>query len=94
MKNKLLDIKKDEQKILREVNERIKKNKRIERACRDLCLHNGVNPDILVCKQMPAYVNYPIPTFILPDPQYTMFAWQLYQEVVIQALNILEATND
>ena len=92
MTNKILNIKKDKNKILKELEERIKRNKRIETACRDLCLHNGIDPDVFICKQMPAYINYPIPTFILPDPQYTMKAWWLYAEVIEQALNILEAT--
>lgn len=99
MSNKLLNLKmdiyktkKDKAKILKEVENKIKRAKHIEIACRDLCLHNGLDPDILVCKQMPQYMNYPIPTFILPNPQITIPAWWLYREVIEQALSILEAT--
>jgi len=84
---------KDKAKILKEVDKRFKRNKRIEMACRDICLHMGVDPDRLVCRQMPEYMHYPIPTFFAPDPQATMPAWWLFREFVETALKILEATD-
>lgn len=89
-KNKIID----KQKILKEVDDRIKRNNKIKTACRDLCLHNGIDPDTIVCKQMPAYMNYPLPTFILPEPQMTHPAWWLYRDIVEQALSILEDTKN
>ncbi len=93
-KNTILNVKdiKQKAKILKEVANRDKRHRRIETACRDLCLHNGIDPDMLICRQMPAYLNFPIPAYIIPDPMYTMKAWRMYSEVVEQALKILEAT--
>lgn len=94
-KNRILNLKniKEKSRILKEVAERTKRYERIETACRDLCLQNGIDPDMIVCRQMPAYLNYPLPAYIIPDPQYTMKAWWLYRDIVEDALKILEATN-
>ncbi len=94
-KNTFLNVKdiKEKSRILKEVAERTKRYERIETACRDLCLHNGIDPDMIVCRQMPAYLHYPLPVYIIPDPQCTMKAWWLYRDIVEEALKILEATN-
>jgi hypothetical protein len=87
------EMKKDKSKILKEVNERIKKNKRIKTACRDICLGRGLDPDRLVCPQMPELLNYPfVRGFYCPDPTFTMPMWRMFEGVVMEALNILEAT--
>lgn len=60
-------------KILKEVAKKIKRNERIKIACRDICLGRGIDPDRLVCPQMPELLSYPfIGGFYLPDPTFTM----------------------
>lgn len=79
--------------MLKEIDNRIKKSKRIEIACRDLCLHNGIDPDRFICKHMPELLNNPfIGGFYCPDPTFTMPAWRMFEDTVRQALDILEAT--
>lgn len=75
---------------LKAYHKRIARAKRIEEACRKLCLQNGIDPEMLICKQAPAYLNYPIPAYIVPDPMHTMKAWWIYREVVEEALHILK----
>ena len=77
-------------KIQKDIDERIKRADHIEEACRHLCMQNNIDPDVFICRQMPAYINFPIPAYFIPDPMYQMKAWWLYREVVEQALNILE----
>lgn len=92
-KNVILNINSKRDKILKEVAERQKRNKKIEIACRDICLGRGINPDKLICPQMPELLNYPfIGGFYCPDPTLTMPAWRMFEGVVIEALSILEAT--
>ncbi len=81
-------------KVLKEVDLRIRRNRKIEAISRELCSHNGINPDIIVCKMMPAYLHYPVPTFELPNPQHTMPAWWLFREVVEAALSMIELSDD
>lgn len=86
-------MKKD--RILKEVYKKIKRNERIKTACRDICLGRGIDPDRLVCPQMPELLNYPfIGGFYLPDPTSTLPAWRMFEGVVIEALNILECTKN
>lgn len=94
-KNVILNInsKRDRNKILKEVELRRKQNKRIEIACRDICLGRNIDPNRLICPQMPELLNYPfVGGFYCPDPTLTMPAWRLFEGIVIEALNILEAT--
>jgi hypothetical protein len=92
-KNTLLNLQKDKSKILKEVDARIKLNKRIEVACRDLCLHKGIDPDRFICTHMPEFlVEGSMQGFYCPNPQYTMPAWCMFRDTVQSALNILEAT--
>lgn len=81
-------LKKDE--ILREVDLRIKRSKRIEEACRIICLNKDVDPDRIICPQMPEYIHYPFPVYVLPNPQSTMPAWWLFRDFVEEALKIFE----
>lgn len=92
--NRILKINelKQKNKILKDVAKRVKKAKRIETACRDICLQSGINPDRLVCLLMPEYIHYPIPAHYVPDPQTTMPAWRMFYNVVCEAMDILEAT--
>lgn len=84
---------KNKHKILKEVELKRKRNKRIEIACRDLCLGRGIDPDKLICPQMPELLNFPfMGAYYLPDPQLTMPSWRMFEGTIIEALNILEAT--
>ena len=85
---------KSKQKILKEVDLRIKRNDKIEHACRRLCADKGLDPERIICQQMPEYINYPIPAFFLPNPQMTMPCWWLFRPVVEEALKILENSNN
>ncbi len=78
------------QEILKEIDLRIKRSKRIEEACRIICTNKGIDPDRFVCQHMPEYMNYPIPAFFLPNPQFTMPAWWLFRDAVEEALKIFE----
>ncbi len=89
------NVNKDKAKILKEVNDRFKLNQRIEVACRDLCLHKGIDPDRFICSHMPEFlVEGSMQGFYLPNPQFTMPAWWMFRDAVQLALNILEATKN
>ncbi len=77
-------------KILKDVQKRIKRSQKIEHACRRLCADNGLDPERIISQQMPEYINYPIPAFFLPNPQITMPCWWMFRSVVEEALRILE----
>ena len=77
--------------ILKEVDLKIKRSERIEEICRKQCKLNGIEPDVLVCKHMPQLLNYPyMAGFIVPEPMFQMKAWHLYEDIVIQTLDLIE----
>lgn len=78
------------QKILKDVEKRIKRSNLIEAAARQMCFDSGIDPDRFVCKMMPEYMSYPIPTFYCPNPQHTMPAWWLFKSFIEHALEIVE----
>lgn len=86
----LKELKKDQKKINKAFEKRRKRLELIEKICRELCTKEGIDPSILICKQMPQYINYPIPTFVCPNPQWTMPAWMLYRDVVEATLEALD----
>ena len=65
---------------------KIERAKEVEKICREICINEyKLDPDMLVCKQMPAYIQTVDRFscgFIVPEKHLQIPAWCLFQQQV------------
>jgi hypothetical protein len=70
--------------------EKEKRARIIEQTCRELCKQDGIDPDSLICLQMPQFINSYRVGYIIPSSDFQMIAWWSYRRIVDETLRQID----